>query len=141
MTAIAATFFDQPWAATGNCVGEAPELFFPTEYDDAHPGRTICSTCPALRECLRYAVDNEPHGLWGGATEKQRDAFRNGLTAGINQCDHCPTQWVGRAALRHHMNVDHAAELYPHLCSCGRRFGTSHGMRSHAGKTHPEVTA
>ena len=42
----------------------------------------ICSTCPALAECINYAFHHEDYGFWGGATRNQRKALRktHGIT-------------------------------------------------------------
>ncbi|MGH7195158.1 MAG: WhiB family transcriptional regulator [Candidatus Saccharimonadales bacterium] len=35
--------------------------------------KQICATCPVARVCLDYAIKyNEPHGIWGGKTRKER---------------------------------------------------------------------
>ncbi|MBX4171721.1 WhiB family transcriptional regulator [Rhodococcus sp. DMU2021] len=35
--------------------------------------RRICSRCPVLESCRRFAVETgQPHGIWGGLTESER---------------------------------------------------------------------
>lgn len=44
-----------------------------THYTDA---RTICCRCPALVECLEWALDTRQRfGFWGGATPQERTAM------------------------------------------------------------------
>lgn len=114
---------------------EEPEIFFPTEYDDSHEAREICSACPVMELCLTYALPNEKWGLWGGASEKQRASMRAGITDGIRTCPDCNTKWVGRKAYGRHLREQHAPTL-PHTCHCGRGFQTAKGLQCHKGKAH-----
>ena len=35
--------------------------------------KAICRRCPAIRECLEYALQvREPYGVWGGRSEDER---------------------------------------------------------------------
>lgn len=36
----------------------------------------VCKDCEVKDPCLRYAVKNEPTGIWGGTTEIQRHRMR-----------------------------------------------------------------
>jgi len=36
----------------------------------------VCEDCEEKEPCLRYAVENEPTGIWGGTTEIQRHRIR-----------------------------------------------------------------
>ena len=40
--------------------------------------RNICAPCPMWRDCLRYALEHEFYGVWGGLTGEERVALRNG---------------------------------------------------------------
>lgn len=42
--------------------------------------RRICFGCPIWRECLQVAVQEEPHGFWGGLSEDERRHLYNGTT-------------------------------------------------------------
>jgi len=63
-----------------NCRGVDPELFYPLETDKAGVQRAkeICSTCPALKVCLKDVMDAETgshqyrHGIFAGLTPRQR---------------------------------------------------------------------
>lgn len=38
--------------------------------------RSLCLQCTHLIECRDWAVENEPHGLWGGLTANERKRLR-----------------------------------------------------------------
>lgn len=64
--------------SAGTCAdGSSMEIF-----DAAMDGRreleakAVCSACPAREMCLRYAIDNEPYGVWGGMTPGERAEIR-----------------------------------------------------------------
>ncbi|MEV0336592.1 WhiB family transcriptional regulator [Nocardia sp. NPDC050717] len=39
--------------------------------------KKICADCPVLTHCLDHAVTtNEPHGIWGGMTPRERARYR-----------------------------------------------------------------
>jgi WhiB family transcriptional regulator, redox-sensing transcriptional regulator len=40
--------------------------------------RNICAPCPIWRNCLRYALEHEVYGVWGGLTGDERQALRMG---------------------------------------------------------------
>ncbi|MFC9358287.1 WhiB family transcriptional regulator [Rhodococcus sp. NPDC057014] len=41
--------------------------------------KSICTQCPVIGECRRYALNaNETFGVWGGTTERDRRANRTG---------------------------------------------------------------
>jgi len=70
------------------CLEEYPDLWFPFGYDDredqfhvgisrriAETAIDICYDCPHMIECGQYATENHIlHGIWGGLTEKDRQA-------------------------------------------------------------------
>lgn len=66
------------WQDRGNCRGVDPDLFFPTKNRTAHAAKRICAACDVAAECLAYAIDNEPEGVWGGTSPKERMGLRNG---------------------------------------------------------------
>ncbi|WP_157423380.1 WhiB family transcriptional regulator [Agromyces lapidis] len=46
--------------------------------DRLENARRICETCPVQQACLQHALNNnEPHGMWGGKTSRQRKAIRH----------------------------------------------------------------
>lgn len=66
------------WRHRAACRGLADTYFDPWDSDDTdtEPNATamqFCSTCPVRRACLIEAITHgEPHGTWGGLTQKQR---------------------------------------------------------------------
>lgn len=69
------------WMVEGACAQFGPRWFFPDEDELGRgnkgttyaEGRRVCADCPVRAECLQYALDTrEPHGLWGGATPRER---------------------------------------------------------------------
>ena len=55
------------------CVGESPDVFFPSDGVGVLRAQKICAGCPVVNECLEYALANHiSHGVWGGASERQR---------------------------------------------------------------------
>jgi WhiB family redox-sensing transcriptional regulator len=50
-----------------------PETFFPSDGVGVEKARKICNACPVADQCLEHALDNRiEHGVWGGASERQR---------------------------------------------------------------------
>lgn len=83
------------WRSSAACaaIGD-PEVFFPLGrqgrrrlagdgVDLAEPAKTVCRRCPAVRDCLRYALGNDVQGVWGGTTYEEREQLREqyGITA------------------------------------------------------------
>lgn len=74
-----------PWRADAACrqaidAGSAePDDWFPERGDTVRVMRAkqICAGCPARLACLESGLW-EPHGIWGGETEKGRKDIRNG---------------------------------------------------------------
>ena len=68
---------DTEWMARGSCADESPSLFFPSDGVGVEVARRICATCPVTDECLEHALVNRiDHGVWGGASERQRRVRR-----------------------------------------------------------------
>lgn len=46
--------------------------------DPRHAGglKILCSTCPVQQACLRYALDYDVDGVWGGTTAAERRRLR-----------------------------------------------------------------
>ncbi len=60
------------WHSRGLCVGEDPEVFFPSHGDPGAAARQICALCPVRNECLRYATAADEFGIWGGLDQEER---------------------------------------------------------------------
>lgn len=63
----------ESWMDHGNCVGESPNLFFPSSGVGVEKARRICQECLVQEACLSYALGNRiKHGVWGGRSERER---------------------------------------------------------------------
>jgi WhiB family redox-sensing transcriptional regulator len=70
------------WRLSAACRDLDPDLFFPigaagpavTQVAEA---KQICVTCPVRTPCLDWALRHyQDFGIWGGATESERQALR-----------------------------------------------------------------
>jgi WhiB family transcriptional regulator, redox-sensing transcriptional regulator len=67
----------QEWTLLGRCAQVDPELFFPEKGGSGQEAKRICRDCPVRQQCLEDAMDrNEPFGIWGGLSERERRALR-----------------------------------------------------------------
>lgn len=64
------------WQDRGACRGADPDVFFPGPKQNARAAKKICAVCEVAAECLAYAIDNEPLGVWGGMSPRERLAVR-----------------------------------------------------------------
>jgi hypothetical protein len=60
------------WNIRGLCIGEDPELFFPSHCDPGTEARKTCAACPVRNECLSYATAADEFGIWGGLDQQER---------------------------------------------------------------------
>ena len=61
------------------CYGADPDMFFLTKggRGKASEAKAICATCPAVVECVAFAVDRKQlFGIWGGTSERTRRHLR-----------------------------------------------------------------
>jgi WhiB family transcriptional regulator, redox-sensing transcriptional regulator len=42
------------------------------EKERVEKAKAVCAECPVMQECLKYAIENECHGIWGGTTDSER---------------------------------------------------------------------
>jgi WhiB family transcriptional regulator, redox-sensing transcriptional regulator len=64
---------DTGWMARGKCREMDPAIFFPSDGTGVTVAQVICADCPVKVECLEYALaERVDHGVWGGASERQR---------------------------------------------------------------------
>lgn len=64
---------DNPeWRKQASCTNLNPSFFIVERGEDVNPALSVCRTCPVKDPCLRYAIDNNEIGIWGGTTGKQR---------------------------------------------------------------------
>ena len=102
------------WMSWAACVHADPELFFPaatgiTGAGQAQAAKEVCASCPVRLACLAYAlVTRQKHGIWGGATDKERRAMArsgrriassprwDGTAAGLRPSRPSASQQAGR---------------------------------------------
>jgi WhiB family redox-sensing transcriptional regulator len=74
------------WMGKGNCNQSSPAIFFPNDGIGVAAAQRICASCPVRVACLEYALTNHfVHGVWGGASERQRLRMqRDRRTAGAH---------------------------------------------------------
>jgi WhiB family transcriptional regulator, redox-sensing transcriptional regulator len=70
------------WMSRGACGGVDPELFFPaartagSAVRQAEAAKAVCGRCAVRANCLSYALETMPEGIWGGTTDEERRAER-----------------------------------------------------------------
>lgn len=71
------------WEEYVPCKEVGPQEMYPaSESKQLKVAQRICSMCPAQAECLTIAIAmDEPFGVWGGTSEKQRAEMKKKLTA------------------------------------------------------------
>jgi WhiB family redox-sensing transcriptional regulator len=66
----------------GACGEVDPELFFPvggragSAARQAEAAKAVCGRCVVRVNCLSYALETMPEGIWGGTSEEERRAVR-----------------------------------------------------------------
>ena len=67
------------WRFDARCADQDPDLFFPVGSSgpalrQALRAKAICAQCPVRLECLEWAMETrQPHGVWGGLDEVERE--------------------------------------------------------------------
>lgn len=77
-------FKDRSWRQHAACRGTDNYTWYPDQGDSitATKARQVCNSCPVRLDCLAYAVvANEPFGIFGGCTERERRTIRKRLLA------------------------------------------------------------
>lgn len=70
------------WMSRGACQQADPELFFPIAAATGPAARqveaakAVCGPCAVRANCLSYALEAMPEGIWGGTTLEERRAAR-----------------------------------------------------------------
>jgi len=67
--------------------------------EDTKIAKAVCKICPIKTECLSYALYHEGHGIWGGKTERERNAIRRLLN--IQMVPREPFIMVSREQVSH----------------------------------------
>ncbi|WP_069625361.1 WhiB family transcriptional regulator [Streptomyces niveus] len=69
----------QEWRDDALCAEVDPEIFHPKQGESIGPAREVCMACPVRRECADHAIPNEPYGVWGGLSPRERQRLRRSL--------------------------------------------------------------
>ena len=70
------------WRETALCRDTDPDLFFPVgttgpALAQIEAAKAVCRQCPALEECLEFALaTNQEAGVWGATSEEERRVLR-----------------------------------------------------------------
>lgn len=73
---------DPSWRIKAACRDLDPNLFFPVgttgpAIEETANAKSTCAQCISKVACLEYALENnEQYGIWGGATEDERQVIR-----------------------------------------------------------------
>lgn len=70
------------WQELARCREVDPELFYPEKSDhlSGWAAKRICQSCEVKAECLKAGMD-DPYGIWGGLSAKERWRIRKGMAA------------------------------------------------------------
>jgi WhiB family redox-sensing transcriptional regulator len=70
------------WQDDALCAQTDPESFFPERGASTRQAKETCMACEVRSECLEYALTHgEPHGVWGGLSERERRRLKRGRAA------------------------------------------------------------
>lgn len=70
---------DGDWEGRGRCAEVGGDLFYPEDGESAAPALRVCAACEVRARCLDWALETgQVWGVWGGTTERQRQAMRAG---------------------------------------------------------------
>ena len=64
------------WHGRGLCIGDDPDVFFPSHGDPGTQARQICAACAVRDDCLKFAIDADEFGIWGGLDQDERRKLR-----------------------------------------------------------------
>jgi len=78
------------WTSDAACQGRSELFFAPAgERPEARvqresQARSVCTSCPVVRECRDWAREHREYGFWGGESEEERAAagFRVDMPVG-----------------------------------------------------------
>ncbi len=66
------------WHADAACRGVDQAVFYPERGESLDEARALCAVCPVQGACLDQGL-REKHGVWGGASERERRRMRRRL--------------------------------------------------------------
>ena len=69
------------WMERAACRDVNPDWFFSEESEEIEAALRVCSRCDLHLECLRYAIETNSEGIWGGYKPSEIDRLRKVRTA------------------------------------------------------------
>lgn len=104
------------WTHKAACRDYDPELWFPhsdsgLNVEQIAQAKAVCAACPVRDACLDWALEhNVEHGIWGGATERERRSIRRsrGQRDRPRVLESCGTPAAYRRHLRRGEAIDFA---------------------------------
>ena len=74
---------DWDWQGSAACRGQDTANFYhpdnergPTRVRREQRAKAVCSSCPVVQQCLRWALAaREPYGVWGGMSTEERESL------------------------------------------------------------------
>jgi WhiB family redox-sensing transcriptional regulator len=75
------------WRDVAACRDTDPDLFFPVgttgpAIEQIESAKAVCRICPALEQCLEFALaTNQESGVWGATSEDERRKLRKAWLA------------------------------------------------------------
>lgn len=69
------------WMRRAACRGRPADEFVLPHAPSRARARRVCGGCPVREDCLAFALaDPDLMGVWGGTTERERDAMRRAVS-------------------------------------------------------------
>ncbi len=66
------------WRENAACKGMDTNVFMPETNREIREAVVVCSGCLVVKECLKYALENEIRfGVWGAKSDKERRQILN----------------------------------------------------------------
>lgn len=85
------------WHEQARCFDKSETIFFGQSEPEVRPqytlseikmARSLCETCPVIRQCMSSALENqEEFGVWAGSTRSQRKEMLKRIKSGVSTID------------------------------------------------------
>jgi WhiB family redox-sensing transcriptional regulator len=102
------------WMLGGACRQADPELFFPIAAvtgpaaRQVEAAKAVCGRCDVRPNCLSYALEAMPEGIWGGTTPEERREARG---TSLRRARHAASQQVPPVVLHDELAGQPAVHL------------------------------
>ena len=68
------------WRDNAACRDLGPKIFYVDRGESSTEALAVCASCPVRLECLATALaTTDPHGIWGGLSERYRRLIKREL--------------------------------------------------------------